>query len=142
MYVEAVLSRIVFSEMDDAHYFFLKEKNGPREFPMVVGIVEACIVNRLVHDDTLPRPMTHHLLASAVGKMGGAIQDVAICSADEDTFYACLRIKRGDGMMELDCRPTDALATAFAHHPPLKIFVEESILESNSSTKWKYSQDG
>lgn len=142
MYVETVLSRIVFSEMDDTHYLFLKEKNGRREFPVVVGIIEACVLNRLVHKETSARPMTHHLLCSVVEKMGGVIEDVAICNMDDDTFYASMRIRRGDSLTEIDCRPTDALAVAFAHQPTLKIFVEETILETNSSTKWKYLQDG
>lgn len=142
MYVEAVLSRIVFSEMDDTHYLFLKEKAGRREFPVVVGIIEACVLNRLVHKETSSRPMTHHLLRTTVEKMGGAVENVAICNMDDDTFFACLRIRQGERLTELDCRPTDALAVAFAHEPTLKIFVEERILEANSSTKWKYSQDG
>ena len=131
MLIESVLSRIVFSEMDQVHLLFLREKTGRREFPIVVGSVEAVIINRAVYEPTVPRPMTHHLLGSVIKALGGRLEDVVISDVDETTFYARLRIRRGEQVLEVDCRPSDAIAAAIMQEPALRIFVEEKIFEKS-----------
>lgn len=138
MFVEAVLSRIIFSDMDERHFLFLREKNGSREFAITVGIIEAFIIHRAVYDEVIPRPLTHHVLCNAINTLGGTLKDVAICDMDEDTFYASLRVQQDNRILEIDCRPSDALAAAIMHYPPLKILVEESVLEKVGSPKWEY----
>ena len=129
MFIEAELSRIVFSELDQVHLLFLREKAGRREFPIVVGSVEAFIINRAVYEPTVPRPLTHHLLGSVIETLGGTLADVVISDVDEHTFYARLRIRRGEEVLEVDCRPSDAIAAAIMHTPRLRILVEGRILE-------------
>src|ERR1051326_6932054 len=61
--VEMALQRILINETSDQQYIFLKEKGGARSFPIVIGYFEALAIDRFVKDVSVPRPMTHDLLA-------------------------------------------------------------------------------
>lgn len=123
------LSRIVISEINNQQVIFLREIDGGREFPIVIGIFEATSIDRRVKGSASPRPLTHDLLCSAVELLGGTFQDVYIHQMQEQTFFASLRIKQKRKLVELDARPSDAIAVAVAQSPPLPILVEEEVLE-------------
>jgi uncharacterized protein len=126
--VEMELSRIVIRETSNQQYIFLREKDGPRTFPIVIGFFEAEVINRKVREIRTPRPMTHDLLASLITEMGGVLEKVVVNQLMDNTFYAKLHILKDDGIIEVDSRPSDAIALAV--HADCPIFVAEEVLET------------
>lgn len=128
MPVPMELSRIVISEMGDQQVIYLREVNGQRSFPILIGIFEATSIDRRVKGITAPRPLTHDLIVSVVEHLGGQLQDVVITELREHTYYARLRIRHEGELIEVDARPSDAIAVAMTCDPPLPIYVNEEVL--------------
>ena len=76
--IEMQLSRIVIRETSDQQSVHLREKDGSRQFPIVIGIFEAWAIDRRVRDRKTPRPMTHDLMASLVDALGGKLTRIVI----------------------------------------------------------------
>ena len=130
MPVEMRLAKIIISEISDNQVVFLKEVNGDREFPILIGIFEATSIDRRVKGIARPRPLTHDLMAGIIQAMGGELKSVLIHELHDATFFAKLQIAQGDNVLNVDARPSDAIAMAVAVNPPLPIFVEEEVLEA------------
>ena len=128
MQIEMQLVRIVISETDDQQIIILKEVNGDRHFPIVIGITEAAAIDRRLKKHSTPRPPTHELLASVIDKLGGIVERVVINDLRDQTFFALLHVKQGQQLLEIDSRPSDAIALGIGTGVP--IFVEEHVLES------------
>src|SRR5439155_13884935 len=91
MPVQMELSRIIISEINDQQVIYLKEVEGDRTFPILIGIFEATSIDRRVKQYHSPRPLTHDLLVSAVERLGGEFQAVVISELKDHTYYAVLR---------------------------------------------------
>ena len=130
MPVEMRLAKIIISEINDNQVVFLKEVDGERQFPILIGIFEATSIDRRVKKIPRPRPLTHDLLAGIVQAMGGELKSILINELRDSTYFAKLRIVQGDETLHIDARPSDAIAMAVAVDPPLPIFVDEEVLES------------
>jgi uncharacterized protein len=122
------LSRIIISEVSDQQVIYLKEIGGDRTFPIMIGIFEATSIDRRVKGYPSPRPLTHDLIASVVENLGAEFQDVIISELKEHTYYARLRIRHQGELVEVDARPSDAIAVAVTCNPPLPIYVNEDVL--------------
>jgi bifunctional DNase/RNase len=120
------LRRIIISEVDEHQVVILKEVEGDRSFPIVIGIFEATSIRRRVRREDSPRPLTHDLIASVVELLGGDIQDIVINELQEHTYFAKLRIRKDGELIEVDCRPSDAIALAVTAKVP--IYVAEDVL--------------
>ncbi|MFN9721316.1 MAG: bifunctional nuclease family protein [Planctomycetota bacterium] len=127
------LSRVIVSELNDQQAIYLREVGGTRTFPILIGQVEAQVINRRLLEEPPFRPMTHQLLKSVVEKLGGVFEDVMITEMKEHTYFAVLRIRAGESVHEIDCRPSDAIAIAVHHSPVLPIYVSEQVLGEVSS---------
>ncbi len=121
------LKRIIISEMHDQQVVMLREVEGERSFPIVIGIFEATSIDRRVKGMPSPRPLTHDLVASVIENMGGELRDIFISELREHTYYAKLRIRLDGEMVEVDSRPSDALALAVTAKVP--IYVAEDVLD-------------
>jgi hypothetical protein len=121
------LKRIIINEIHDQQVIMLREVDGERSFPIVIGIFEATSIDRRVKGVQSPRPLTHDLITSAIEQLGGDFQDVHISELREHTYFAKLRIKKDGEMVEIDCRPSDAIALAVTAKVP--IYVAEDVLE-------------
>jgi bifunctional DNase/RNase len=127
--IEMQLSRIVIRETSDQQSVHLREKDGSRQFPIVIGIFEAWAIDRRVRDRKTPRPMTHDLMASLVDALGGKLARIVISDLKNNTFYAKLIFEKPDGeTVEVDARPSDAIALAV--HLDAPIFVDETVIEA------------
>lgn len=124
--VQMELRRIIISEVDDHQVIVLKEVEGDRSFPIVIGIFEATSIDRRVRGMQPQRPLTHDLITSVVDQMGGDIQDIMISDLKEHTYFAKLRIRKEGELVEVDCRPSDAVALAVTARVP--IYVNEDVL--------------
>ncbi|MEN6448925.1 MAG: bifunctional nuclease family protein [Thermoguttaceae bacterium] len=129
MPVPMELSRIILNEINDFQQFiFLKEVDGERTFPIVIGFYEASMIDRRVKGEVPQRPLTHDLIINAVESLGGEFQDVMITELRDHTFFARLRVRQNGELIEIDARPSDAIAVAVRCDPVLPIYVNEDVL--------------
>ena len=129
MPVEMQLSRIIISEIHDQQIIYLREVEGERQFPIVIGIFEATSIDRRVKGYQTPRPLTHDLIVNVVEQLNGELDSVVISGLREGTYFAVLRVRRDGELVEIDSRPSDAIAVAVTCNPPLPIYVNEEVLE-------------
>jgi hypothetical protein len=126
MAVRMELSRIFIREMIDMQIIELTEVDGDRSFPIVIGLPEAFAIERRLKGIEIPRPQTHDLLASTIRHLGGTLKEIVIHDLVEGTFYAKLIIVQDGQEIEVDSRPSDAIALGVAENVP--IFVAEKVL--------------
>ena len=82
------LTRIIINENNEQQIIFLKEVDGERTFPIVIGIFEATSIDRRVKGLPAPRPLTHDLLANTIELLGGELQDIFISELRDHTYFA------------------------------------------------------
>ena len=129
--VEVELFRIRIDDKRKEQLIVLKEKNGDRVLPIVIGVYEADAIRLKINRVELPRPLTHDLLRNMVGELGAELEMVIIHKLRRGTFFAKLMLKTADGeSKEVDSRPSDAIALALRAEAP--IFAEENLLELSS----------
>lgn len=133
MPVEMRLTRIVISEINESQIVTLQEVDGDRLFRIVIGIFEATSIDRRVRKLPRARPLTHDLLVEVVQALGGELDSVIINDLRDATYFAQLRVKRDGELIEIDARPSDAIAVAVTTDPPLPIYVNEDVLEEATS---------
>jgi uncharacterized protein len=134
MSVPMQLARIIISEISDNQVIYLQEIDGERQFPILIGIFEATSIDRRVKEKyTPPRPLTHDLIVSVAESLGATIEGVIISELHEHTYFAKLQLRRGDELIEVDARPSDAIAVAVTFKPPLPIYVAEEVLRQATS---------
>ncbi|MBI84042.1 MAG: hypothetical protein CMJ81_12650 [Planctomycetaceae bacterium] len=129
MPVQMTLSRIIISEINEQQVIYLQEIDGDRTFPILIGIFEATSIDRRVKDHQSPRPLTHDLVVSAVEQLGAELDSVVISELRDHTYYAKLRVRQDGDLIEIDSRPSDAIAVAVSCNPQLPIYVSEEVLE-------------
>ena len=126
MPVQMDLKRIIINEVHDQQVVMLRETEGDRSFPIVIGIFEATSIDRRVKGMPSPRPLTHDLVANVIDHLGGELQDIYISELRDHTYFAKLRIRKEGELVEVDCRPSDAIALAVTAKVP--IYVAEDVL--------------
>jgi bifunctional DNase/RNase len=130
MNVEAELSRIIINENSDQQIIVLKERHGNRSFPIVIGIVEIFAIDRRLKGINPPRPMTHDLLDSVINNLGAKIEKIVIDDLRNHTFFAKIHLRLKGKNVEVDSRPSDAIALGAASNIP--IYVAEHIFDRAS----------
>ena len=121
------LARIIITETSENQIIVLKESDGERQFPIVIGIYEATAIDRSLKDIRAPRPLTHDLICSVLGALDAELDRIIVTDLRNNTFYAKLIVRQGDRTVEIDSRPSDAIA--IATHLGTPIFVEETVLD-------------
>ncbi|MCA8980421.1 MAG: bifunctional nuclease family protein [Planctomycetes bacterium] len=126
--IEVFLSSIVTRNNSQQQLIKLKEKGGPRAFPIVIGLPEAAEIRRVVKQQATERPMTHELLVAAIEALDAELVRVDITDLRNHTFFARLVLSRGEGTepVFVDARPSDAIALAL--RASASLFVAESVL--------------
>lgn len=133
MLVQMELARIIISEINDQQVIFLREVEGERQFPILIGLFEATSIDRRVRGEISPRPLTHDLVKSSIEALGGELQDVVIHTLEDRTYYASLRVSKDGELIEVDARPSDAVALAVHYTPHLPIYVSSDVLDEAAS---------
>ena len=128
------LSRVLIRETEDTHFLELREAepdadHEARTFPIVIGLTEAAAIERRLMGQAPERPQTHELLAAVVERLNHVIDRVVINDLRDQTFFArlCLRHRGSGDLVELDARPSDAIALSADRETP--IYVAEHVLE-------------
>ena len=125
--VEMEINKIRIDEKRGEQIIVLKEKNGNRILPIVIGIMEVTAIKMELSGLKAPRPMTHDLFNNTMEKLGIKLQQIVINKLENNTFYAKLILKNnGSKITEIDSRPSDSIALALRAKVP--IFVEEQVL--------------
>ena len=128
------LSRIFIREMADMQIIELSEIGGSRTFPIVIGLPEAFAIERRLKGNELARPQSHDLLASAIRSLGGQLKEIVVNDLRQGTFYARLVIELDGREIEIDSRPSDAIAVGIAEEVP--IYVAEHVLDEVCRTEF------
>ena len=121
------LAQIRISESHDQQVIVLRERNGQRLLQIVIGLTEALAIDRRVKGVQVARPLTHDLLANVLDAVGGELEKIVINDLQEHTFYAKLVIRRNGELIEVDSRPSDAIALGVAGDVPL--YIADHVLD-------------
>jgi len=124
---EAELSRIIINEASDQQIIVIKECHGNRSFPIVIGIVEIFAIDRRLKGIKPPRPMTHDLLDSVIEGLGARVEKIVINDLRNHTFYAQIHLSMNGRTVEIDSRPSDAIALGAASNAP--IYVADHVFD-------------
>ena len=131
MEVRMDLAQILISENRDNQLIALRERNGARILHIVIGLNEAWAIERRLKKVPAPRPMTHELLANVIESLHAELEKVVITNLRDSTFYAKLVIRGHGELIEVDSRPSDAIALGVASEVP--IYVDEQVLRQAAS---------
>ena len=124
---EMLIDSIRVSLMNYQRVVILKEKSSDRYLPIWIGPAEADSIAVKLQDLSVARPLTHDLLNLVITSLGGSVSHIVVSDLQNDTFYAKIFIQRNGDNLEVDSRPSDAIALAVRVKVP--IYVEETVLE-------------
>ena len=105
----------------------LKEKDADRYLPIWIGADVADAIAFRLQNLNVPRPQTHDLMTKLISELGGAIVSIVINDLKDDTFFAQIRIEHDGQTLEIDSRPSDAIALAVRAEIP--IFASDEVIE-------------
>jgi bifunctional DNase/RNase len=126
--VEMKVQGLVFDSETNQSIVILKEEATGRTLPIWVGIFEANAINMGMERTWTPRPMTHDLLKNIIERMNAHVRKIMVTELRSNTFYAVILLEVEGQLVEIDSRPSDAIALALRTQAP--IFVAEKVLES------------
>ncbi len=125
--IEMSIDSIRISLMNYQRVVILKEKMAKRYLPIWIGPAEADAIAVKLQGVNVPRPLTHDLLGLVIDSLGANIDSIIVSDLKSDTFYAKIVLSIDGGQIEIDSRPSDALALAVRVEVP--IYVDESVLD-------------
>jgi bifunctional DNase/RNase len=125
--VEMVVESVRVHMLSNRHVVILKDSDGDRYLPIWIGPWEASAIAMRLQGLTPERPLTHDLFAAAIDALGVRIERIIIAALSEETFHARLVLARPEGEVEIDARPSDALALAVRTNA--RIYAAEGVLE-------------
>lgn len=126
--IEMTIDSIRVSLMNYQRVVILKEKETERYLPIWIGPAEADAIAVKLQGVTVPRPLTHDLLQSVIDSLGAAVNSIIVSDLKNDTFFAKIVLNVDGGVVEVDSRPSDALALAVRVEGCL-IYVAEVVLD-------------
>lgn len=125
--IEMSIDSIRVSLMNYQRVVILKEKEAKRYLPIWIGPAEADAIAVKLQGVNVPRPLTHDLLNSVIDSLGASIDSIIVNDLKNDTFFARVILNVDGGKMEIDSRPSDALALAV--RAEVAIYADEFVLE-------------
>jgi len=125
-----VLYGISFDVIGKQPIILLKTVDANRFLPIWIGHQEAAAILMKLQGADLPRPMTHDLMTAILAQLDAELLKVTVTELKENTFYALLTLRLATGEIEIDSRPSDALALAVRTDAP--IFASDQLVEENS----------
>jgi len=125
--VEMSIDSIRVSLMNYQRVVILKEKTSDRYLPIWIGPAEADAIAVKLQGVEVPRPLTHDLLNEVIKTLGARVSSIIVCDLKNDTFYAKVVLEVDGGQIEVDSRPSDAIALAVRVEVP--IYADDSVLD-------------
>ncbi|HEX2227625.1 MAG TPA: bifunctional nuclease family protein [Candidatus Binatia bacterium] len=108
----------------------LKDPDNKLNLPIWIGLLEATAMATEIEGVKMARPMTHDLLRNILGEVGCAVESIEITELKENTYYAMVRLRLAGRELNIDSRPSDAIALALRTKSP--IYVAKAVLEASS----------
>jgi len=108
----------------------LKTADGNKFLPIWIGHPEAAAILMKLQGASTPRPMTHDLFTEMLGQLDAQVSRIAVTELRDNTFYACITLVVDGSEIEVDSRPSDAIALAVRAEAP--IFAAESVIEESA----------
>ncbi|PIQ83986.1 MAG: hypothetical protein COV75_04570 [Candidatus Omnitrophica bacterium CG11_big_fil_rev_8_21_14_0_20_63_9] len=131
-FIQMDVSKIRIDERRGEQVIVLKEREGNRFMPIIIGISEVTAIKMKISGIQPPRPLTHDLLRDTIIQLGATLDRVVITKLEFNTFFAKLILKTKEGdLKEVDARPSDSIAVALRADAP--IFVSEEVLNQVAS---------
>lgn len=125
--IEAKIHSIRMSLVTQHRVVILKEVNAERYLPIWIGAYEADAIAVELQDVSVSRPLTHDLLKAVIGELGATVQSILVNDLHDDTFFARIIMDVNGRYVEVDSRPSDALALAV--RVKASIFVDEAVMD-------------
>jgi len=139
--IEVKITGIQVSLMSQHRVVLLKELEADRYLPIWIGPYEAEAINIELQNLEVGRPLTHDLLKNVIETLGGTVQYVVVSELREDTFYARILINVDGREVDIDARPSDAMALAVRVHVPIYV-AEEVMAEAGIVPERDLSKEG
>ncbi len=130
--IEVNVDRILVSLLNQYRLAILKDDKSNRYLPLWIGPCNADSITAELQNLEMARPLTHDILAKTISDMGGEVSHVTIKDLRNDVFYAYIMINQDGKQLEIDSRPSDAIALAVRAQAP--IYVEEKVMEQAAIT--------
>lgn len=127
MEIPVKVSGIVVDPISNMPIVVLKDELRNRVLPIWIGIFEANAIAIELENVKTPRPMTHDLLRNVISTLGAKVEKVVVNDLRENTFYAVIHLEKNGEKLQIDSRPSDAIALAVRVKAP--IFVEDHVFE-------------
>lgn len=128
-FVKMTVAGITLDPTNNMPIIILKDVENKVAIPIWIGLVEASAIATEIEGVELARPMTHDLLKSVLETLGGKLDHIVVSDLRDNTFYALLFIERGDEMLKIDSRPSDAIALALRTRSDL--FVAQKVIDNS-----------
>jgi bifunctional DNase/RNase len=125
--IKVTIDSVRASLLSQHRVVVLKEEGMERYLAIWIGPYEADAITIKLQDIEIARPLTHDLLRQSIEKLGAQVSHVLVNDLQDDTFYARVVMDRNGERIELDSRPSDAIALAVRVQAP--IFVDETVME-------------
>ncbi|MBN2011982.1 bifunctional nuclease family protein [candidate division KSB1 bacterium] len=127
MMIAVRVDRVTFDTTTNRFVVILKDDIHNRWLPIVVGSTEAQAIALQLEKISPPRPLTHDLMKNLLESMDVSVMRIIVTDLRENTYYATISIKSETDSLDVDARPSDAIALALRMQAP--IFVEESVMK-------------
>jgi len=129
--VEMKVEGLTLDPLTNMPIIILKDVNGQRALPIWVGFFEANAIALEIEKISTPRPMTHDLMKNLIVNMNGEVNHILVSELKDNTFYAVINMVSNGTTLNIDSRPSDAIALALRVKAP--IYVNESVIEAAKS---------
>ena len=128
--VEVIIESIRVSLMSQQRIVILREKDADRYLPIWIGVFEAESITIALQEVEVARPLTHDLIKSIFEKLNVQILRVEVTALRDDTFYGNIVVESNGKIINIDSRPSDAIAIAVRTHVP--VFVAREVMDAAS----------
>lgn len=125
--VEVTIDSIRVSLMSQHRVVILKDIDSDRYLPIWIGVCEADAITVTLQEVEVQRPLTHDLLKNVIHDLSGEVDHIVVSDLRNDVFYARIVLEANGKHLEIDSRPSDALALAVRLHVP--VFIEDAVME-------------
>jgi uncharacterized protein len=133
MQIEMTIKGLMIDPITNMPIIILRDQEGQRILPIWVGVFEANAIALQIENVQTPRPMTHDLLKNVIDDLSAQVERIVVTDLKENTFYALIHLRTNGHSIEVDARPSDAIALALRTHSP--IFVEEAVIQNARSVE-------
>src|SRR2546422_2874220 len=127
---EMVIYGVSFDLVGKQPIVLLKTADGNKFLPIWIGHSEAAAILMKLQGATTPRPMTHDLVAEIIGQLDAQVVRITVTELKENTFYASITVQQNGSEIEIDSRPSDAIALAVCADAP--IFAADDVIQESA----------